>query len=556
MGAGAMAAIRVAFVAYSLISALFFRKPQQPQGIQNLQFQTTSRGAPLPILYGTRVTAGNIIWASPFSIHNPGVKGGGKGSAGGKGGNQTTYSASFAIALCEGPVDGILNVWEDKTKLDLSKHPEIVIYKGTKGQPVDPTISSYKGGGVFSPGQLNRNESFAGSISALTTYQLQYAPIRTGSMSVYYLKPQGSGAMQYVVMTEVSGSPGPNQYTMGSSHEVFDANGVDLLYQDYSGSVITIGHTDIDGAIVYVNYIQDVQGGNTTAVYSNAPSYPYTCYVVFTNEDLGTQPRIKNYRFEVVRSVVANAVSPAAMANTQGLGTIGDVYTMNDGQTWTFSTADPHPGFPLTCRTDKIFYQCYTSQPGGGGTQFFVQLYESTDGGQTWHTYGNQLALPYTDANNYETPIGGAAPVSNGFLLLSDGSFVFAAQRHGNNGSGTYNTRDNFWYRSTDGGTTWTKGMGTGAYPPDTSQGFDWQWAATCKEDQTRPGYIYGFGMGGFYDYYFLKSTDYGRTWSVSTHLGGNGVPGAWTAYGYFGYGTNVTLVVTGKGTILCSRHE
>jgi hypothetical protein len=86
-----------------------------------IQMQTSCNGNPIPIVYGrTRVT-GNIIWYGDFTavphVNPNGGDGGGKGGGGGGGSAQTswTYTASFAMGLCEGTVGDILSMWSGKS---------------------------------------------------------------------------------------------------------------------------------------------------------------------------------------------------------------------------------------------------------------------------------------------------------------------------------------------------------------------------------------------------------------------------------------------------------
>jgi len=75
-------------------------------------------GKVVPIIYGTLRCSGNVIWYGDF-VATPQGGGGGKGGGpGGKAGGSTsyTYSANFAVALCEGPIGGVLNQWANKTE--------------------------------------------------------------------------------------------------------------------------------------------------------------------------------------------------------------------------------------------------------------------------------------------------------------------------------------------------------------------------------------------------------------------------------------------------------
>jgi hypothetical protein len=90
---------------------------------------------------------GNIIWATDFREETKTTtQGGGKGGGGG-GKVQSTeyfYYASFAVALCEGPITGIGRIWADGKLLDTAG-VTWRWYPGDEAQPVDPFLSSKMG---------------------------------------------------------------------------------------------------------------------------------------------------------------------------------------------------------------------------------------------------------------------------------------------------------------------------------------------------------------------------------------------------------------------------
>ena len=83
-----------------------------------LQVQSTSSCLPVPICYGCNILTPNVVWYNNFQQHNASGKGGGKGG----GSRSYTYSASIIMALCEGTISGIGNVWTGSvTPVTLSK---------------------------------------------------------------------------------------------------------------------------------------------------------------------------------------------------------------------------------------------------------------------------------------------------------------------------------------------------------------------------------------------------------------------------------------------------
>lgn len=86
--------------------------------LSDLSVQTSTYGAPIPRLYGTIAVMGNLIWLEnnklKETVRKNKSRSGGKGGGGGGSSEPTTtysYSATFHIALCEGPIAGIRRIW-------------------------------------------------------------------------------------------------------------------------------------------------------------------------------------------------------------------------------------------------------------------------------------------------------------------------------------------------------------------------------------------------------------------------------------------------------------
>ncbi len=112
--------------------------------------QTSTYGKTIPVIYGMMRVGGIIIWSQPIdeavTSTTSSTGAGGKGG-GGKVSQTTTtysYSATLAIAICEGPVDEMLRIWADAKQLDLSKYT-VRIYKGNEAQTPDTLIQSIEG---------------------------------------------------------------------------------------------------------------------------------------------------------------------------------------------------------------------------------------------------------------------------------------------------------------------------------------------------------------------------------------------------------------------------
>lgn len=146
--------------------------PKGPR-LQELNVQHSTVGAPIPLVFGTGLLAGNIIFSGGL-VETKHESGGGKGGPSGP----TTYSyaVDVAIGICEGPIDGIRRIWadadliydasDDETleerltlqgvdfndianaiaelrALSTQTFEALTIYLGTEDQLPDPTIESH-----------------------------------------------------------------------------------------------------------------------------------------------------------------------------------------------------------------------------------------------------------------------------------------------------------------------------------------------------------------------------------------------------------------------------
>jgi hypothetical protein len=90
-----------------IVSSLMPGQRMEGARLDSLRITSSTEGAILPRLYGRMRMGGNVIWATDFREETrTTTQGGGKG--GGGGGSVTTteylYYASFAVAICEGPI--------------------------------------------------------------------------------------------------------------------------------------------------------------------------------------------------------------------------------------------------------------------------------------------------------------------------------------------------------------------------------------------------------------------------------------------------------------------
>jgi hypothetical protein len=84
-------------------------KPQ----FTGLQTQTSTGAVPIPLCYGENRLAPNLIWQGDFKSHKQTQK---AGKGGGGKSVSYTYSASFQLGICWGPITSITRTWKDQEK--------------------------------------------------------------------------------------------------------------------------------------------------------------------------------------------------------------------------------------------------------------------------------------------------------------------------------------------------------------------------------------------------------------------------------------------------------
>jgi hypothetical protein len=81
--------------------------------LNDLTVQTSTYGAVIPRVYGAVALTGNVIWLEGNKIKETAKKkkSGGKGGGSKSSSRTYTYSATFAVALCHGPIAGVRRIW-------------------------------------------------------------------------------------------------------------------------------------------------------------------------------------------------------------------------------------------------------------------------------------------------------------------------------------------------------------------------------------------------------------------------------------------------------------
>ncbi|MBU4434788.1 MAG: glycoside hydrolase/phage tail family protein [Alphaproteobacteria bacterium] len=137
---GTLGALLGAAIDNAAINALTPARQVGPR-LPELRLTGAAEGAPVPCVFGRGRVGGQVIWAARFRERRiEGRVGGGKGQ-------KTTayaYSLSFAVAVAEGPIDGLGRVWADGKVMDLSG-VTMRLHRGTEDQTPDPLIEAIEG---------------------------------------------------------------------------------------------------------------------------------------------------------------------------------------------------------------------------------------------------------------------------------------------------------------------------------------------------------------------------------------------------------------------------
>jgi hypothetical protein len=154
---GGPAGAQWGWMAGTLAGAILFPPHVDGPHMGDLKVQGSTYGQPIPVPYGMSRMSGNVIWAADPVEHSH--------TQGGKGGPEVTtysYSESFAVGICEGPIVGVRRIWASgKLIYDMTPGassdnlaasamiaaPGLKIYLGDETQVADPTMESHLGVG-------------------------------------------------------------------------------------------------------------------------------------------------------------------------------------------------------------------------------------------------------------------------------------------------------------------------------------------------------------------------------------------------------------------------
>jgi hypothetical protein len=136
-------------LATAALSYALTPKPE-PQRQEDLSVLKSEYGVAIPKIYGKQKVNGNVIWALDIDESKSGGKGGGE---------KYSYSATFAVALCEGEIQRINRIWLNNKLVYVGNSSNLgtqqasqnflndycTFYLGTVTQDRDPTIEAIEG---------------------------------------------------------------------------------------------------------------------------------------------------------------------------------------------------------------------------------------------------------------------------------------------------------------------------------------------------------------------------------------------------------------------------
>jgi hypothetical protein len=164
-----------------------------------LQIQTAVNTLPIPIVWGMSKLAPNIVWYNDFTT-NYGDSGG-KGGLFSSGQGETTYSASVIMALCEGPIAGINQIWKGQSIYTLAGLG-LSLFTGTDPQaPWSYVVAAYPSQALGYEGTAYvAAENYSlGDNATLDNHNFELQGLRYGS---------GYGQLQYNSLDQVGTGSG------------------------------------------------------------------------------------------------------------------------------------------------------------------------------------------------------------------------------------------------------------------------------------------------------------------------------------------------------------
>lgn len=233
--------------------------------LDDLSVQTSTYGVRIPRYYGMCAGAGNLIQLERNKLKETvrKKKSGGKGGGGSSKPTTTySYSATFQLALCEGPIVGVRRIWcgdiliynagsDDLNSIIASNQAAKGwrLYLGTDDQLPDPRYEAEYGVG---------NVSAHRGLAYIAFYDFQLAnysnTLQGSQFKVEILTKRSSSGLRMLLdktMFISSGSPAPGYFISGSISDV-DGEGAYAIDGIASGASTYICRTS--GGVVFEKY--------------------------------------------------------------------------------------------------------------------------------------------------------------------------------------------------------------------------------------------------------------------------------------------------------------
>jgi hypothetical protein len=405
------------------------RKNNGPTVASGLQLQSSVYGNPIAIVYGTTRVAPNLIWFGDFVATPVSAGKGGKGTViggGGKsGGGQYTYQTAVAMALCEGPIQGIGNVYVDKSITTLAALG-LDLFTGTYPQAPwgylveqNTPVSETHNVPATSPYQITVNGAaqFYEDAGVTLTQDIGYRAIAAGNPAVNeYAVVTMPGQALYVFNAANAGAN--VQITCG------DESGPSVVYQEvipssapYEIAVPAADSGFIDEGVVQTGIpLTSVAGSPAAGQYHSVPGGVYT----FNAAQAGLPVTINYYPFTGTEALGYNGIAYVA-ASAYQLGESAALPNHNFEVKGVYSNSVAQEDIG---EQDTISSVPYTNANGVacGAGQVVVEYYAAfiSDQGVT-DIAGNPLTKVAANPGYYEYSLTGAtynfSPVNYGIVV-------------------------------------------------------------------------------------------------------------------------------------------
>jgi hypothetical protein len=219
--------------------------------LESLRVTSSTEGAVIPRIYGRMRIGGNLIWATDFTeVTKSETQGGGKGGGGKVTTTTNLYFASFAVALCEGPITGIGRIWADGKALDFTG-VTYRLYLGDEDQLPDPLIVA-KVGADLAPAYRGTAYVVFDNLP-LETYGNRIPQLTFEVFRPVADEDTAEGAVRAVTMIPASGEFAYSTSVMkktGASTGLFGAS---------SGSTVTINANAVAGVADFVESLDRME---------------------------------------------------------------------------------------------------------------------------------------------------------------------------------------------------------------------------------------------------------------------------------------------------------